>query len=96
MVTSMKMPKEITTYCPKCKTHQIHSVSLYKKGKERALAAGVLRHEKEKHGYGGKKWPELKRTAKTTKKQLLKLKCKTCGYVIERMGIRLRKLEIGA
>jgi len=91
----MKAPKEINTYCPKCHHHTTHSVSLYKKGKERSLAAGVRRHEKEKHGYGGQKWPELKRTAKTTKKQLLKLKCKTCGYVLQRYGIRLRKLEVG-
>ena len=92
----MKFVKEINTHCPKCKRHTIHSVSLYKKGKERSLAGGVRRHEREKHGYGGQKWPELKKTAKTTKKQLLKLKCKDCGYVVSRLGIRLRKLEIGA
>jgi len=92
----MKFVKEINTHCPKCKSHTIHSISLYKKGKERSLAGGVRRHEREKHGYGGQKWPELKRTAKTTKKQLLKLKCKDCGYVVTRLGIRLRKLEIGA
>jgi large subunit ribosomal protein L44e len=56
----------------------------------------VLRHELEKHGYGGQKWPELKRTAKTTKKQVLRLKCRTCGFEVARLGIRLRKLEIGA
>ena len=92
----MKFVKEINTHCPKCKRHTIHSVSLYKKGKERALAGGVRRHEREKHGYGGQKWPELKKTAKNTKKQLLKLKCKDCGYVVPRLGIRLSKLEIGA
>ncbi|MCW4032026.1 MAG: 50S ribosomal protein L44e [Candidatus Bathyarchaeota archaeon] len=92
----MKFVKEINTHCPKCKRHTIHSISLYKKAKERTLRAGVRRHEREKHGYGGQKWPELKRTAKTTKKQLLKLKCKDCGYVVPRLGIRLRKLEIGA
>jgi large subunit ribosomal protein L44e len=90
----MKAPKEIRTYCPRCKNHTVHSVSLYKKGKERAMAAGARRHEREKHGYGGQKWPELKRTAKTTKKQLLKLTCKTCDYKIYRLGLRLRKLEV--
>ena len=90
----MKAPKQVSTYCPKCKKHTEHGVSLYKKGKERTLAAGVRRHELEKHGYGGQKWPELKRTAKTTKKQLLRLKCKICGYIVPRLGIRLRKLEI--
>ena len=92
----MKIVKEINTNCPKCKCHTIHSVSLYKKGKERSLAAGVRRHEGEKHGYGGQKFSELKRPAKTTKKQIIKLKCKECSYIITRLGIRLRKLEIEA
>jgi len=92
----MKVPKETNTYCPKCKKHSPHSIAIYKKGKERSLAAGVRRHEREKHGYGGQKWPELKRTAKTTKKQVLRLKCRSCGFEVSRLGIRLRKLEIGA
>ncbi|MEM2896181.1 MAG: 50S ribosomal protein L44e [Candidatus Bathyarchaeia archaeon] len=92
----MKMAKMIRTYCPKCNSHTEHTVSVYKKGRERALAIGVRRHEREKHGYGGQKWPELKRTAKTTKKQLVKLKCKACGYVVTRLGIRLKKLTIEA
>ncbi len=93
---NMKMAKEVNTFCPKCKHHTPHAVTVYKKGRERALAAGVRRHEREKHGYGGQKWPELKRTAKTTKRQLLRLRCKSCGYTIQRYGIRLRKLELGA
>ncbi len=92
----MKFPKVTNTYCPKCKKHSPHSVSIYKKGKERSLAGGVRRHEREKHGYGGQKWPELKRTAKTTKKQILMMKCKSCGFEVTRLGIRLRKLEVGA
>ncbi|MEM4246223.1 MAG: 50S ribosomal protein L44e [Candidatus Bathyarchaeia archaeon] len=91
----MKVPKEMNVYCPRCRVHSSHAVSLYKKGKERALAAGVRRHELEKHGYGGQKWPELKRTAKTTKKQVLRLKCKKCGYHVFRLEERLRKLQIG-
>ncbi|KON28065.1 MAG: 50S ribosomal protein L44e [Candidatus Bathyarchaeota archaeon] len=91
----MRIAKEINTNCPKCRHHTVHSVSLYKKRKERSLAAGVRRHEREKHGYGGQKWPELKRTAKTTKKQVIMLKCKDCGYIIPRLNKRLSKLEIG-
>jgi len=90
----MKFPKEISTYCPKCKKHQAHSASIYRKGKERAMSVGARRHEREKHGYGGQKWPELKRTAKTTKKQVLNLKCKVCGFISSRLGIRLRKIEV--
>jgi large subunit ribosomal protein L44e len=90
----MKVPKEINTYCPRCKKHTEHTVSLYKKGKDRSMALGVRKHEEEKKGYGGQKFPEQKRTAKTTKKQMLKLKCKTCGYTLQREGIRLRRVEI--
>lgn len=90
----MKIPKALNTYCPKCKSHTEHTVALYKKGRDRILAAGARRHEREKRGYGGQKYPELKRTAKTTKKATLKLSCKKCGSVTQRSGIRLRKAEI--
>jgi len=90
----VKIPKALNTYCPRCKSHTEHTVALYKKGKDRALAAGALHHERDKHGYGGQKFPELKRTAKTTKKTTLKLACKKCGYILQRYGIRLRKAEL--
>ncbi|RLG92184.1 MAG: 50S ribosomal protein L44e [Candidatus Hecatellales archaeon] len=90
----MNLPKTLRTYCPRCRTHTIHTVSIYRKGRDRALAAGARRHEWEKHGYGGQKYPELKRTAKTTKKVVLKLTCKQCGYILHKKGVRLRKATI--
>jgi large subunit ribosomal protein L44e len=90
----MKVSKQMNVYCPKCKKHSPHAVSIYKKGKERALAAGTRKHEREKHGYGGQKWPELVRKVKTTKKQLLKLKCKECGCIVSRLGNRISKLQV--
>ncbi|MGB9660064.1 MAG: 50S ribosomal protein L44e [Nitrososphaerales archaeon] len=90
----MKVPKEIRTYCSHCKRHTVHSVIIYKKGKERSTAQGARHHAEDKKGYGGQKFPELKRSAKTTKKQTLKLKCKDCGHQIMRYGIRLKKMEI--
>ncbi|MCS7116654.1 MAG: 50S ribosomal protein L44e [Nitrososphaerota archaeon] len=90
----MKIPKEIRTYCAKCRKHTLHTISLYKKGKERASAIGARRHAEDKKGYGGQKYPELVRTAKTTKKQTLKLKCRECGRESLRKGIRLKKVEI--
>ena len=90
----MKMVKEIRTYCPKENKHTVHTVSIYKAGKQRATAVGARRHEEDIHGYGGQKFPKLIRTAKTTKKQILRLKCKECGKIVNRQGIRLRKLEI--
>jgi len=94
VVNQVNVPKEVKTYCPKCKQHQAHAVTLYKKGKERPLAKGARRHEREKRGYGGQKYPLQKEFAKTTKKQTLKLKCKVCGYTRHKDGIRLRKLVI--
>ena len=87
-------PKEIKTYCPRCKKHQSHAVTLYKAGKPRALAKGARHHEREKKGYGGQAYPLQREFSKTTKKQTLKLKCKVCGYTIHKDGIRLRKLVI--
>ncbi len=90
----VNVPKEITTYCPKCKVHRVHSVTLYKPGKRRALAKGERHHEREKEGYGGQKYPLQREFAKTTKKQTLRLKCKVCNYMRHKDGIRLRKLVI--
>jgi large subunit ribosomal protein L44e len=90
----MKSPKEITTYCPRDKSQQVHIVSIYKAGKRRALARGERQHERKKHGYGGQKYALQKRFAKTTKKQTLRLKCKNCGYTRLKKGMRLKKLEI--
>jgi large subunit ribosomal protein L44e len=90
----MKIPKEIRTNCPHCGKHTLHSVFIYKKGKERASSWGARRQARRKKGYGGQKFPELVRTAKTTKKQTLKLRCKDCNKEIMREGIRLRKVEI--
>ncbi len=90
----MNMPKEIMTYCPRCKKHTVHTVSLYKDGRRRVLAKGERAHERERRGYGGQKYPMLRRKAKVTKKQTLKLKCKDCGYTLHREGVRLKKLVI--
>src|SRR2546422_11662746 len=48
-----KYPKEINTYCPKCKHHTPHAVAVYKAGKQRTLSRGARRRERRKHGYGG-------------------------------------------
>jgi len=92
----MKVPKEIRMLCPRCKKHTAHTVSLYKKAKQRGSSLGARRHAEDKKGYGGQKFPELKRTAKTTKKQTLMMKCKECKYIIQKHGMRVRKLEIVA
>lgn len=90
----MKMQKEMRKFCPRCKTHTVQAVALYKKGKDRKVAEGARRHAEDKKGYGGQKFPELKRTAKTTKKMTLRYTCKTCQYKTMKQGLRIRKLEI--
>jgi large subunit ribosomal protein L44e len=74
--------------------YQVHSVSLYKAGKRRALAKGEHHHEREKKGLGWAECPLQREFAKATKRQTLKLKCKVCGYTRHKKGIRLRKLVI--
>ena len=91
---NMKMQKEMRKFCPKCKSHTVQSVALYKKGKDRTVAEGARRHAEDKKGYGGQKFPELKRTAKTTKKMTLRYTCKTCQFKTMKEGLRIRKLEI--
>jgi large subunit ribosomal protein L44e len=90
----LKVPAKVETYCPKCNSHTEHTVSLYKKGKERKLALGARRHERELHGYGGQKYPIQRKKSKTTDKKTLVLKCGKCGRMVMRDGIRLKKLEL--
>jgi large subunit ribosomal protein L44e len=90
----VKVPKVIRTYCPRCKTHTEHSVSIYKHGRRRVLAEGERRYRRKQKGYGSKRKPEQKRFAKVTKKVVLKLKCTKCGFISHREGIRLKKVEL--
>jgi len=92
--TVAKYPKVIVTYCPRCRAHTEHSVTIYKHGKRRGIAEGERRYERKKRGYGSKRKPEQKRFAKTTKKVVLKLKCNKCSYIVHRRGIRLKKAEL--
>ena len=90
----MRIPKRIRTYCPRCKTHTVHTVVIYKHGKRRSMSQGERRYRAKQKGYGSKRKPEQKRFAKVTKKVVLKLKCTQCGYVLHREGIRLKKAEL--
>lgn len=90
----MKIPPEINAYCPRCNKYTPHAVSTYKAGRRRALAKGERHHERiDRHGYGGSKAPVAK-PVKTTKKVAFKLKCKVCGHITMREGIRTKKMEI--
>jgi large subunit ribosomal protein L44e len=92
----MKYPRRLKTYCPRCKTHTEFTVTQYRKGKDRSLAEGNRRYARKQEGYGGQRKPRQRRTAKTTRKQNVMLRCTACNYQISRLGVRLRRLEITA
>jgi large subunit ribosomal protein L44e len=90
----MKVPKSMRTYCPKCKTHTEHQISIYKAGKRAGAKKGERRQAERKKGYGGQKFPEQHNQAKVSKKMSLVLTCKECNYGLMRKGMRLKKLEV--
>ncbi len=90
----MKFPSLMRTYCPRCKTHTDHAVSLYKAGKRRGARKGERHQVRRKKGYGGQKFPLQHNQAKVSKKQSLMLKCAECDYILQRKGIRLKKAEV--
>lgn len=90
----MKIKSELRKYCPRCKTHTPHSVSIYKKGKDRSMAEGSRRMERKHKGYGSFPKPIQKRFAKTTKKTVLKYKCNECDYTFQSKSMRLKKVDI--
>jgi large subunit ribosomal protein L44e len=93
----MKAPKTLSTYCPKCKQHTEHTLSQYRKGHDRPMAAGNRRSLiRKRKGYGGQRDPRQRKTAKTTRKATLLLRCAKCSYKLERTFGRLRKFDIAA
>jgi len=90
----MKMHKQMNKYCPKCNSYQTHTVTLYKKGKDRLMAHGKRRYERKKKGYGSQPKPVQKRFSKNTKKITPKTKCGACGRITMMKAIRLKKIEI--
>jgi large subunit ribosomal protein L44e len=90
----MKMPKTKNIYCPKCKTHTPHRVSIYKKGKDRKMAQSKRRYDRKKAGYGGQPKPIQHNQAKANKKTRPMYKCSKCGQTVVGKAQRLKKFEI--
>eukprot|EP00920_Eleutheroschizon_duboscqi_P039635 GHVT01095187.1.p1 GENE.GHVT01095187.1~~GHVT01095187.1.p1 ORF type:complete len:106 (+),score=8.89 GHVT01095187.1:111-428(+) len=76
----VNVPKLRNTFCrgPKCRKHQPHKVSQYKKGKDSKVAQGKRRYDMKQAGFGGQTKPIFRKKAKTTKKIVLKLECTKC------------------
>ncbi|MEM2948149.1 MAG: hypothetical protein QXY05_02105 [Candidatus Anstonellales archaeon] len=87
----MKVPKEIRTYCPKCKKHTVHTVKIASKGRASSLSFGTRKHEKKLKGHGGKRAGE-KTVKKQGKRQKIILSCPECKKSHEKvLGTRTKK-----
>jgi len=90
----VKIKKEMRKYCPRCNNYTIHTISLYKKGKDRKLAQGTRRYNRKKKGYGSQPKPIQKKFAKVTKKAMFRLRCKVCNYTLQTKGLRVKRVDI--
>jgi large subunit ribosomal protein L44e len=90
----MKYPKQMRTFCPKCKKHTVHSVELAKKKPRRKMAQGQRRFLRKLEGYTS--FPRSKPDyEKPTKKVDLRFKCSVCGKKHMRgSGWRAKKFEL--
>lgn len=89
----MKMKKEMNKYCPSCNQYTLHSITLYKKGKDSKMVQGARRYRRKKKGYGSQPKPIQKKFSKNTKKMTPKIKCKECGRMGYMKSTRLKRLE---
>jgi len=91
----MKFPKEINTYCPFCRHHELHKVKVASKGKARTLAVGNRAHNRSLEGHGGKRAGE-KTVKKQGKRQKLMLECSKCKKKHEKVlsGRTNKKVEL--
>ena len=102
----MKLPKQVQRYCPYCKKHTAHKVTMAKKktkGTTHPLSHGSEKRREFGKGMGNlgtkgskpalSKW---KRTGKKlTKKIDLRYECSVCKKKhSQRKGIRSKKLEL--
>ncbi|MFH1978089.1 MAG: 50S ribosomal protein L44e [Candidatus Aenigmatarchaeota archaeon] len=94
----MKYPKNVNTYCPKCKKHTEHVV---KQGKQRGRGTAHpnsqsnKRKDRIKRGYGGHgKYSKPAVAKKPTQKVDLRFKCNECKKMHTKKGFRVKKLEL--
>merc|ERR1711912_191958 len=93
--TMVNVPKTRRTYCKKCKKHQPHKVTQYKKGKDSLYAQGKRRYDRKQSGYGGQTKPIFRKKAKTTKKIVLRLECTDCKRKDQVTIKRCKHFELG-
>lgn len=89
----MKIPKKIRTYCPSCRKHTVHRVSLLKKRSASALSWGQRQFSRVTSGYGSQPRSEQKKFSKTAKKVVLMLKCSACKKSHSHRGFRSKGVK---
>jgi large subunit ribosomal protein L44e len=72
----------------------MHTVSLYKKGKERMLNQGRRRVERKKKGYGSFPKEIFHKNAKVNKRLTPLLECSECGKKHYAKSYRVKRLEL--
>ena len=95
----MKYPKTMATYCPTCKKHAEHTISLNKRkarGSAHPQSHAQRRFKAKLKGYTSFPRPNPKGDGKPTKKVDLRLKCKKCGKMHKKKGFRSKKFEFKA
>ena len=100
----MKLPKITKRYCPYCKKHTEHKVSLTKKksprsmtygSKVRAKLRGAARGTGNLGRYSKPAISKFKMTGKKSSKKLdLRYQCKECKKIsVQKKGFRAKKVE---
>ncbi|MBI3026485.1 50S ribosomal protein L44e [Candidatus Woesearchaeota archaeon] len=100
----MKLPKVTKRYCPYCKKHTEHNITINKKrnpsgltygSKTRARKRGQARGLGNLGRYSKPPISKFKMTGKkSTKKTDLRYECKVCGKMhVQRQGFRAKKIE---
>ena len=90
----MNYPRTMNRYCPHCRAHKKHNVSVYKKGKENMLSEGKRRFEKKKLGYGSFPKEIFHKNAKINKRTTPLLECSECGKKQYAKSYRVKKFEL--
>jgi len=100
----MKLPKITKRYCPYCKKHTEHKISIAKKrnprtltygSKFRARKRGLARGIGNRGRYSKPAISKFKMTGKkATKKTDLRYECKECKKIhVQRKGFRVKRIE---
>ena len=89
-------PEERKHFCIRCKKHTTHKCSIYKKGKDSLLRQGKRRYDRKQRGWGGQTKPIFHKKAKVTKKNAIKMVCKTCKQLTAGMPAGQQKNFLNA